>query len=143
MRQTIFSTWEADVYLDETARMYRRFGRARSDMCGCVYCRLYHRHRATALCPPCQEQLRKLNIDPAIDIGNSPLPTDREVLYLVQFHVAGRLQTPPPGRTYACGTCKARYWLYEARDTYEMMILDVMLSLPIDKELQDALRVNR
>lgn len=139
----IFNTWEADVYLDETAKFYRLFGRAKSDICGCVYCKLYHRHRATALCAACQDQLKKLNIDPAIDVGNSAIPTDTDVLYLVQFHVSGRLQTLQPGKAYACAACKAKYWLYEDTWAREVMILDVALPLPVDKDLQDALRVIR
>lgn len=138
---SMFGTWEVDADPHWTVLLYKKLKRASSDICGCVYCKIWAARREQALCEACRKYLEGVGVDLKLDTGQSPVLLDHDLLYVVQYRVKGTVQAK--GKPYECATCKTRGWVAQDSMERHIILLNLAVTLPLDAAARDLIAASQ
>jgi hypothetical protein len=139
----ILGTWDVDADPNWTVLLYKKIRRASSDICGCVYCKIWASRRDQAFCETCRKHLERLGIDLKLDTGNSPVLLDRDLLYVVQYRVKGVAALHGPKKEYVCPTCKTKAWILQDTLERHIILLNLAVTLPLDAAARDMIAASQ
>ncbi len=139
-RVLLFGSWEAEADPQWTVLLNKKLKRPSSDICGCIYCKIWQERREKTLCDTCRGHVSKAGLDLTQDWGNSPVLLDRDLVYMVQFRAKGVLAG---GRPFECAACKTKVWA--TQDTMERHIILINLSatIPLDDASRAAIAASQ
>lgn len=133
----LFGTWETDSNPDWTILLYKKIKRASSDICGCVFCKVWSARREKAFCDACRKHLEQAGIDLKLDAANSPVMLDGEMVYVVQYRIKGVVQNPK--KSYECPGCRTRGWVVQDRHERHLIQLNLSVTVPLDAAARDQI----